>query len=102
MTEKQIEICEGLGWKVMDCGDTTELENHSPAGEDIIVTLDNDNIPEDALGEYDSFDEEDHVRMWLNAKERVSGVPDMKTLVEDAAAIKEMLRQLAEALEEAA
>lgn len=48
----------------------------------------------------DGFDYEEHVRLWLNAKESgVSGVPDLDILVEDAHNIAEMLEELATRLE---
>ena len=44
---------------------------------------------------YMNFDTEEHVNMWLNAKESgTSGVPDVVTLVHDAEAIEKWLEQL--------
>ena len=45
------------------------------------------------------FDAEEHAKMWIEAQGRVSGVPDLKTLVKDADDIKLMLNKLASAME---
>lgn len=47
-----------------------------------------------------SFDTERHVHELLDAKDNgFRGVPSLKTLVEDADAIQEMLEELADAME---
>ena len=94
---------EELGWTVSDCefGPGTpgwEIQQHSPAGEDFIFGIEHGDDPERAvkeIGEYaGSFDIDEHVTMWLDAKGRVSGVPDAVTLVDDARDIKKMLDDL--------
>lgn len=92
---------EELGWSWDEGFDgSVELENWSPAGEDIIVTLVGENIAQEMRDYANSFDEEDHVRELLNAKANgFAGVPDLKTLVGDAEEIQEMLDGLAEAFE---
>ena len=52
------------------------------------------------LQEYASdFDVDDHIEMWIEARHNgVQGVPNTRTLVEDAEAIQDMLDELAEAL----
>lgn len=47
MNEQYRDICERLGWRVMDDGDgNIELEKYSPAGEDFIVTVGAENFVE--------------------------------------------------------
>ena len=59
------------------------------------------NLIADVRSASDGFDAEEHVRELLNAKANGLGdVPDVKTLVEDADDIQEMLDELADALEE--
>lgn len=56
-----------------------------------------------AIAEYtNSFDEEEHIKMWLNAKDIDNNrlnVPSITELVEDAKNIKQMLTELSEGLE---
>ena len=47
-----------------------------------------------------AFDAEEHAKMWIEAQGKASGVPDVKTLVKDADAIKLMLNKLASAMED--
>ena len=48
------------------------------------------------MGYYESFDIDDHIEMWVEAKKNgVSGVPPTRTLVADAEAIDDMLEHLA-------
>lgn len=79
-----------------------ELGKHSPAGEDFSFYVGNkENLAEEAREYADDFDIEEHVRELLNAKANgFAGVPDLKTLAEDADDIKGMLDELADALEE--
>ena len=102
---KQVtEIAESLGWSVDVDSDSIEFRKASPAGEDfsfIILTegLSGDAELADKILDYAyDFDAEEHIKMWVNAQGQVSGVPDIKTLVQDADAIKEMLDELAAAV----
>ena len=87
-----------MGWSARQDGDTVELENYSPAGEDLIVTLfldGEETIPKQLYNLYDDFDEEEHVTMWLEAKQSgTRGVPCLWTLVKDAEQITKMYQQL--------
>lgn len=40
------------------------------------------------------FDAEEHAKMWIEAQDRVAGVPNIKTLVKDADDIELMLNEL--------
>lgn len=89
----------GWGYEIDSENKCIELEQWSPAGEDFVFYVYGDTVDEiiQAIRDYaDDFDIEEHVKMWLDAKEaKVSGVPDVCTLVEDAKAIQEMLNELA-------
>lgn len=98
-----MDKAEELGWSHWeDESGGVELEKHSPAGEDFLFyACDKENLAKEAREYADDFDIEEHVRGLLNAKANgFAGVPDLKTLVEDADDIQEMLDELADALEE--
>ena len=100
LSKKQIKRIEDLDWKVTDCGDYYELENYSPAGENLVETLyKNGSLKEQAYDLYENFDEDKHVEMWVEArKSGVSGVPSIARLVYDAEQIAEMYADLAIAI----
>lgn len=100
MKETYGEILERLGWSYTDDGDgNIELEKYSPAGEDFIITVGAENFVENVKEYAASFDQEEHIEMWVEARRnKVAGVPSIKELVEDAEAIDRMLKELAEAL----
>ena len=103
--EKMIQIAESYGWAVDMDSDSIEFNQCSPAGEDFSFTVltkdasDAESLAAEVRSYADSFDTEEHVKMLVDAQGSVSGVPDIKTLVEDADAIQEMLNDLADALE---
>ena len=89
------------GWGWHDCDDgSVELENWSPAGENIIVTLDGKDIVRE-MGRYSAgFDVDEHVELWVDSRGK-NGVPgSIRELVKDAEAIDKMLQELADALAE--
>ncbi len=92
------EAIEDIGWKVERNGNEVTLGNYSPAGEELYKTLYLDaekDIPKQLYELYDSFDEEEHITMWVNAKQNgVAGVPSIQRLVHDAEDITEMYEQL--------
>ena len=109
LTERQKEVIEGLDWRVIgvDYQDGTpylEIENWSPAGEDLCETIwinDGQTLAEAARDWADSFDKDDHVELWVEFRGK-RGVPrTARELVEDADAIQDMFNNLADALEEA-
>lgn len=95
------EIAESLEWTVREYDDgTVEFEKYSPAGEDFIFTVNAENAETEIYDYYDSFDVDDHIEMWVKAKENgVAGVPSIRRIVEDAEAISEMLKELAGAVD---
>lgn len=108
--EELQKYIEGKGWVISDCSFNEdidwEISKHSPAGEDFCFNIQCSNAVEDAINaiaEYtNSFDEEDHIKMWLNAKDIDNNrlnVPSITELVEDAKNIKQMLTELSEGLE---
>lgn len=79
-----------------------ELETYSPEGEDVIVSLIFDGTYEGfitAFVEYANwFDAEEHAEMWIESRGK-NGVPEsIKDLLEDAEWQKNMLLEVAEAL----
>lgn len=93
-----VEIAESLGWNVSVSGNEYEFSKYSPAGEDFSFSVEGTDANEVVLEIEDyanDFDPEDHIEMWVNAKQSgTKGVPSIKELVEDADAIKEMLEEL--------
>ncbi|MDE7245550.1 MAG: hypothetical protein K2O18_16475 [Oscillospiraceae bacterium] len=99
MNEIYRDICEKLEWSVTSDGNgNVELEKYSPAGEDFIITVGEENFVDNVKAYAASFDQEEHVEMWVKARHRTRGVPSVKELVAAAQAIDDMLRQLACAL----
>lgn len=90
-------------WEVSSCGDGDfELSSYSPAGENIVMSLDGDTLDEMARfaeSYYNDFDPQDHAAQIYHAKHYGSedeqrfyaGAPDdLEDLLEDAKAIDEM------------
>ncbi len=108
--EELQKYIEGKGWVISDCSFNEdidwEISKHSPAGEDFCFNIQCSNAVEDAINaiaEYtNSFDEEEHIKMWLNAKDIDNNrlnVSSITELVEDAKNYKQMLTELSEGLE---
>ena len=109
LSKNIIETLEGKYWIL--CGEISEqngqyyveIENGSPLGEDIVETVwfDGTDIGfiEGVRELADSFDPEEHAEMWIEGRGK-NGVPEsIRDLLDDADAIKEMLNELADALE---
>lgn len=103
MNEIYRDICERLDWSITDTGDgNIELEKYSPAGEDFIITVGEENFVDNVKAYAASFSQDEHIEMWVTARRSgTKGVPSARELVEDAQAIDNMLRELACALFEA-
>ena len=108
------EAVESLGWSVtFDTQKNQDgkiekyvaVSGYSDAGEDIefIEFYDSlDEIPEKFYERYQDFDVDEHVAMWLEAKQNgTSGVPDARVLVKDAEWTEQFLLKLSEALRDA-
>lgn len=100
--EEIIDGAESLGWSVsITVGRPNELEcefrKYSPAGEDFMFVAYGEtayDLIDDVQKYVSDFDQDEHVRSVMN----MQGAPRIKELVEDAEAIEEMLRDLAEKL----
>lgn len=77
MIEKLFEGCENLGWSVSEDQDagTVELESYSPAGENLVVTVEKENFAEKVREYAEDFDIDEHIEMWVEARNNgVAGV----------------------------
>lgn len=102
MTEKQREIIEGLNWRIhewsySDGEKVYELQKASPAGEDFSFSVDGEHLIELIQSMAAEFDPDAHAEEWVAARQRGTDktIPDIRTLIKDADAIKEMLEELA-------
>ena len=99
-----MDILEKREWSVCDYTDDgrVELEWYSPAGEDFIVCVRVENFPDEILDYSDSFDPDEHIAMWIEAKQNgTKGVPGARQIVHDAEEIEKELDELAFELQEA-
>ena len=96
-----IDAIEKLDWTIHEYDGDVELENWSPAGEDLIVYATKANFVQDIVSYAENFDPDEHIEMWVEAKRTgsTSGIPSIRELVEDADAIEEMLNELANTLQ---
>ena len=86
---------------IRDSDGRVEIEKYSPAGEDFLICVEVVNFPDAVMEYYESFDVDDHIDMWVEARRNgVSGIPSTRRLAIDAEAIDEMLKELAYALAE--
>lgn len=108
--EELQKYIENKGWVISDCSFNEdidwEISKYSPAGEDFCFNIQCSNEVEaaiKAISEYaNSFDEEEYIKMWVNAKDIDNNrlnVPSITELVKDAKAIKQMLIELLKELE---
>lgn len=98
------DAAELLDWSVHIYDDCIEFEKYSPAGEDFILTITGNDeacvVEQVRECAYD-FDPDEHAEMWVEIRGK-RGVPNsIRTLIDDADAIKEMVFELADALREA-
>ena len=104
LKKKLFYKADGLNWAVNVYDNTNwEFEKYSPAGEDFFFTVTVEKT-EDVWREVQryaiDFDQDEHIEMWVKARNSTSGVPSIRVLVEDAAEIQKMLDELADALRE--
>lgn len=98
LEERLLQKAEELDWSVtVDDGDW-EFEKYSPAGEDFFFSASGPDIVASVKEYYENFDPEEHATDLAIAKRNgFAGVPDLRTLCDDADAIDEMLHELFEA-----
>lgn len=96
--DKYIDICEDLDWSVHIYKDDVELEKYSPAGEDFIFTVPTLNFVKQVEEYAEDFDPDEHAEMWVDSRGKGGCPSSIRDLIDDADAIAEMLKELAEAL----
>ena len=98
------DAAELLDWSVHIYDDCIEFEKYSPAGEDFIFSItgnDEARVAEQVREYAYDFDPDEHAEMWVESRGE-KGVPDsIRTLIDDADAIKEMVFELGDALRKA-
>lgn len=101
LKEALVEMAESMGWIWRDCTDgSVELENWSPAGEDLNVSLYEKDVIREMREYANDFDPDEHAEMWIEVRGK-RGVPNsIRTLIDDADEIEKMLETLADAFEE--
>ena len=103
MNKSLKKVCENLDWTVREYKEDIELAKYSPAGEDFFFSVSKDNFLTDVINYAEYFDADEHAEMWVENMHTVNGVPQsIRTLIDDADAIKEMLLELAEKLSKGA
>lgn len=76
-----LDKAEDLGWRVHFYDDNSiEFETYSPAGEDFIFSIEGGDIAREVAEYAYDFDADEHASMWIDARERVSGVPKVSAL----------------------
>lgn len=98
LKDKLVTAAEKLGWSVcIDESGIWEFEQYTPENEDFIFTVDGDDVVSEVNVYARDFDPDEHVMMWADQAGR-DGVPDIRRLIDDADAIKTMLRALSDEL----
>lgn len=95
--KKYIKACEEQGWIVHDISkNEIELENWSPAGENLIYYFNKKNFIEEFENFVETFDPDEHAEDWVIARRNrnVKGIPNIQCLVWDAQKIDSMLWDL--------
>ena len=99
-----MDILEKREWSVSSYTDDgrVEIEWYSPAGEDFIICVGVEKFLDEVLDYSDSFDLDEHIAMWIEAKQSgTQGVPGARQIVNDAEEIEKELDELAFELQEA-
>lgn len=102
LEQKYIDILEQNDWSISSYTDDgrVEVQKYSPAGEDFLMCVEVENFPESVREYANDFDADEHAEMWIEARGKVSGVPEnIRELIEDAEEIQKVLNRLADALE---
>lgn len=78
LRQEYLDILEKREWSVSSYTDDgrVEIEWYSPAGEDFIICVGVEKFPDEVLDYSDSFDPDEHIAMWIEAKQSgTQGVP---------------------------
>lgn len=98
LEERLLQKAKDLEWYVMVDNGIWEFYKFSPAGEDFGFAVNGPDIVASVKEYYEGFDPEEHATELLIAKRNgFAGVPDLRTLCNDADAIDDMLQELADA-----
>lgn len=107
LTERELEVLEEHDWRLIDVATDehhayVEIENWSPAGEDLceMIFIDEWDTFATATRKWaESFDKDEHVELYVNMRGK-RGVPSsIRELIDDAEAIQAMFNDLADAIE---
>ena len=96
----QLEI-ESQGWTTNHEGNTLEISRYSPAGEDFYFYVNGESTEEliSNICEYaDDFDIDEHASMHIENRGKFGIPSSVSVLVKDAEDIKNMLKELADAV----
>ena len=91
LRQEYLDILERRDWSVSSYTDDgrVEIEWYSPAGEDFIICVGVEKFPDEVLDYSDSFDVDEHIAMWIEAKQNgTQGVPGARQIVHDAEEIE--------------
>lgn len=100
LVERLVQKAEELGWSVSIDDNYWEIGQGSPAGEDFFFSVSGygSQIVTEVKEYYENFDPEEHAADLIVAKKNgFAGVPDIRTVRDDADAIDEMLHELSDA-----
>lgn len=103
LPKKVMDVLENCGWRLnsiekQDGEYCAEIENCSPAGEDLVETIWYNGTANGFIDAVDcwcaDFDVDEHVELWIDKRGK-NGVPGtVRELVEDAEAIEQMFVEL--------
>lgn len=98
--QKYIDVIEILGWNIVGDpnGTGVDIQQKSPAGEDFSFYADTADFPAGVLEYARNFDPDEHVELWIGHRGDGGCPSTIRELVDDAEAIKKMLKTLADAL----
>lgn len=98
--QKYIDVIESLGWNIVGDpnGTGVDIQQKSPAGEDFSFYADTADFPAGVLEYARNFDPDEHVELWVEHRGEGGCPSTVRELVDDAEAIKKMLKTLADAL----
>lgn len=96
LSDELIEFCDTKDWSVSLFDTEVQFEKFSPAGEDFLFYANVFELADEIKKYADDFDPDEHTEMWVEFRGK-RGVPkSIRTLIDDADAIKIMLTDLSE------